>query len=142
MRFDRLHILWEFLTTEKIPGREWDFSFVNSTGDKHEKFNCGTAGCLIGEIPVIWKELKFSTVNRGITYKGLNSFDSVVEFFEINLEEARQLFNYKDVYVPEIPAIYYKSKSLKESSTRPQIAANLKKFIIKASNNELYSQKE
>ena len=127
-REDRMHTLYEFLTTEKIPGRKWDFECVNA-GFKVEGHPCKSLGCSIGEFPVIWKQWKqkYKMVTLDGCYAG--EFKSVAYWFGISEEESRALFDY-DGGICESYDIFPGFEDLPGSATRRQVAGNIRKFII------------
>ena len=126
MREDRLHVMQQFLTTEKIPGRRWDFRYVDNQ-EKNNGFSCGTAGCSIGELPMAFPE-SFRYRYGNPAPVSINNSSTPIQmaaiFFDIGMEEANGLFNFH-----ENEEIYPGYKPLSETISRKKVADGIKKFL-------------
>ena len=139
MRLDRLHILWEFMTMFRIPGREWTFNYTNG-GKKNNGFDCGTAGCAMGELPLIWKQFKYDEEDGHLyvvdSDGDILENEGVQEFFGLTFEEYMHIFDYSN----DKGLVYEDSGTLYSSASRDEMIDNLKLFINKALDGKLTSQ--
>jgi hypothetical protein len=130
------------------------FSFaVLNSGVTDEK-GCGTAGCLMGEFPMIFPEFMFSSkavglrlncdlakVNGNFEFKEselpeIGAFDKtdkyVCLFFGLTPEQEYHLF-YPHCQKPEL----YGGRDLSHAATREKVISNLKIFIEKVKAGEV-----
>lgn len=128
MRFDRLHRLYDFMTETPLPiERKWDFGDIN-TGGQANGWSCGSAGCAMGEFPLIWpREWEFTACSVFLKNKnGCGAFGDAAEFFGLTHGEANHLFDPDSQTKRHDP----KCSFLTRKSTRREVARNLKSFII------------
>jgi len=116
----RLLKLMRHLRTGKLGHDRFDFGqYNNAVAPK-----CGTAGCAIGECPVIWKSWIFTNSGDPVIKGDACSLNSGQEWFGINAGEYRHLF------MPDRQSLnLYGGKSLSRFATRRQVAANIEAFI-------------
>jgi len=127
MNLERLHILYDHLMWGTLGHKKFDFSTYNST---HEP-TCGTAGCAIGECPVIWGEWRFNYEGKPRLGENCSCSNSGAEWFGINHAE------YIHMFVPNSQNTdNFGGRSLKNFSNRYQVAANIKAFINKCYKEE------
>jgi len=134
VRIARLRKLAAHLMHGKLGHDRFDFWSFNTGNQK-----CGTAGCAIGECPIVFpsdwmfEKLWYGTpVLRRGNMRNLHPFISAEVFFGITAEECGHLFN------PgfQIPALYG-GKRLGGKATRYKVAHNIDEFIkIKTKNNK------
>lgn len=130
---DRLLKLAKHLETGKLGHKEFNFSTLNF-GKGAEK-GCGTAGCALGECPIVFPR-QWSFVGQGVgevskpclkKFKSEgSSFLSAVEFFDIDEDEADHLFQPGTQY-PNV----WGGKELNHHATRKQVAANIRAFVAR-----------
>lgn len=88
---DRLTKLGKHLLKKKLGHVKFNFNRYHDNGNAPEGF-CGTAGCALGECPVVfprsWKFEDGEPVTRGENYPN----SSACGFFGINYEDAYHLF--------------------------------------------------
>lgn len=120
---ERLTKLAEHLETGKLGHKIFDFSTYNANrnGDDMGTARCGTAGCAIGECPIVFPdEWKFDKLG-GIV---LRSGDDHTVFFDITDEQYDHLFLPNDQDCET-----YGGEELGKDATRYQVAANIRAFI-------------
>lgn len=123
IRFDRLRQLAEHLETGTLGHETFDFSQYNNV----EKNKCGTAGCAIGECPILWpKSWRFDSI--GLPYlkerKEFDPYRSGMEWFGIDSSE------YCHLFLPEEQMTWeFGGKHLNDNATRYEVAANIRAFI-------------
>ncbi len=123
MNLERLHILYDHLMYGKLGHKKFDFRQFNS--DTENK--CGTAGCAIGECPVIWPEdWCFNAGGTPVLNNSLWVRRSVFTWFDITESEYYHLFEPDSQDIEK-----YGGKNLVMTATREQVAANIKAFINK-----------
>lgn len=124
----RLEKLATHLEKGKLGHKTFDFSQFNGGFEPDQPLNtCGTAGCAIGECPIIFKKQWFFD-DEGIpnVYGCSNSFSSAKEFFKLGY------FEYITLFTPESESDDYsfnKVKRLTKKATPKQVAANIRRFI-------------
>jgi hypothetical protein len=147
-RDDLLHVFYEFLTYQQIPDRKWNFSQINDN-KINNGFDCGYAGCAVGELPVVFDEFKMSvdkycvipwnfSEDEGDVFTG-DTYPLIADFFGIERQEVQLLFDYneytkylhhdedgtfKKKYPPEVFREYRVGYT-----SRKDIARGLKRFI-------------
>jgi hypothetical protein len=121
------------ITKNSMRVKFW-FGYYNSSTEN----DCGTTGCLLGELPLIFPE-KWRFDNRGDpnfidTLRGDNFLVSLqaMEFFGLSENQCYHLF-YPNRQLIET----YGGELLVESSTREEVIANLKIFIEKVKSGEV-----
>ncbi len=117
---ERLLKLATHLESGKLGHEVFDFSEYNNVC----KPICGTAGCAIGECPIVFPdEWKFSLSGLPL-FNDYGPRGGAKSFFEINDEEADCLF------FPMSPdAIRRTSSILPMDATAAQVAANIRAFV-------------
>lgn len=119
---DRLAKLAEHLEKGQLGHVRFDFSTINDTESPH----CGTAGCALGELPIVWPNL-WSWNYAGLpTLKdvGESIFSGARIFFGLSSVETFHLF-YPDEQLTDV----YGGKDLDDNATRYEVAANIRAFI-------------
>lgn len=120
--------LAEHLETGKLGHDRFDFATI-SEGDRKENF-CGTAGCALGELPVIWPDVfwlySLPTGDYSVAYRNNTpgrNWDDVEDFFGLSKFEVDHLF------LPRRQlSIYGGTRRLKTIISRQEIAAHLRAF--------------
>jgi len=136
MRLDRLRKLYRHLMRGELGHKEFDFSGYNNV----RAGRCGTAGCALGEMPILDHENWKFKVRPGRQYSQptlridppaepfwpLDPIRSAEIYFGISADQAAHLF------IPggQRPRSF-SGKHLEGEATRYQVAANLKAFIDK-----------
>lgn len=117
---ERLQKLADHLLHGKLGHKVFSFDTFNSG----RKPICGTAGCAIGECPIVWPgEWKFAKDGDPVTTFN-NSLSSSKDFFGIIHDEFMHLF------VPDSQNIdKYGGKHLDDRATKEQVANNILEFI-------------
>lgn len=120
IRFDRLEALAEHVTGPNRGHKKFDFSQYNSVS----KPQCGTAGCALGEAPVLWPDdwefdaggsPRLKEKPRG------EIISCAMRWFGLTHQQASHLF---------LPHYGYKArKGLKHSCTAEQWAEHCRGFI-------------
>ena len=132
MNKEGLLLLADHLDYGKLGHEKFDFrQYNNVVGPK-----CGTAGCAIGECPIVWPYY-WEWSNNGLPV--LNGSDRVsiprninkngvifhvMRWFDINLEQSNYLF------VPDSGQCYIHGSVLPPTATRYEVAAHIRKFVI------------
>ena len=128
IRFDRLETLAQHLETGVLGHEEFDFSDYN-TGPLNE-VGCGTAGCAIGECPIIWPgEWAFCynlPLMKGLEPRISNVVLSTTTWFGITEEMDNHLFYAGCQYIE-----VFGGKMLVGAATRYDVASNIRAFIEK-----------
>lgn len=123
----RLLKLAKHLKHGKLGHKKFDFGTYNNVSVA----KCGTAGCALGECPILWPRYwKFTTT--GVTRPQFqDSFfsegDSAKEWFGLSEEESNHLFYPRG----QQPEKFGGAGELPGSATRKQVAANMVAFIKK-----------
>lgn len=140
----RLEKLAKHLETGKLGHKFFDFSEYSFTdsedGRKRNPYHCGTAGCALGECPVVfpksWRFLKGDTPffvrilpalpcePKPLTNGRDRPFRSACRFFELSADEAEHLF-YPNGQRP----LRFGGRTLDQDATRKQVARNMRAFI-------------
>lgn len=126
----RLEKLATHLESGKLGHKKFDFSQYNdSLTDK-----CGTAGCAIGELPILFpRSWKFDDLGYP-KLRDSGSFiitNDVMDYFEITEEEAHRLFYPIDEEDVELSP---NGSVLPLSATRKQVAKGIRKFLKEKRN--------
>lgn len=121
MHKERLLKLAEHLETGKLGHEVFDFSQFNNANTNI----CGTAGCAIGECPVIWPdEWEFCTVGLPTLKDKYTPRGSATSFFGIISKE------YDHLFIPTHQNINeYGGKVLGIDATKEQVATNIREFV-------------
>ena len=126
-RLDLLAIVSEHILNGVLGHKHFDFAHVNaSVGDKC-KTTCGTHGCAMGELPIIFPDQwEFGGPEgvRLIENAGGGFRYDVCSFFEITGPEMDHLF-YPDQQDPS----RFGGSRLSDWATRDQVADNIDEFI-------------
>jgi len=102
MNVERLEKLAHHLESGRPGGHvKFDFNVFHTPPDTTPSQNCGSAGCALGELPVLFPEQwRFTTPEdfaggMGVVLKHANlvNYDAAAAFFEISLPEACRLFD-------------------------------------------------
>lgn len=129
MHAERLLKLAQHLETGKLGHDRFDFNYYNA------KFNCGTAGCAIGECPTVFPDDWILSgadlpIYREARYDcGLHGTvcESGMAFFEISR------LVYEHLFIPlGQRAGQFGGETLTRSATKEQVAANIRAFVAKA----------
>lgn len=120
IRFDHLQKIAQHLQTGKLGHKEFDFRTYNSAETK----TCGTAGCAIGECPIVFSEWHFSETGEPCLKKDPNQkpYTSGREFFGLNVKQFDHLFC-PFMQKPEFGGI-----ELNADATKEQVAGNILAF--------------
>lgn len=128
MRADRLLKLAEHLRNGKLGHKKFDITeFNNADGPR-----CGTAGCAIGECPVIfprewkWSKHGYPALRRGGMCYG---FDAAAEFFEISGVAVPVLFGYDTPDEVVCGSEGYGLPPQHHRASRLQVAKRIEKFV-------------
>lgn len=128
MNATRLLKLARHLEKGKLGHEKFDFSTINGS---RSDGGCGTAGCAMGEFPVVWpKDWQWNKCGS----VSLNGVDGgtrgAVKFFGIRQDEAEHLFipYYQHPNNYQHPNIYGWIM-LDNSATKEQVAANIRAFV-------------
>ena len=128
MNVERLEKLAEHLESGQLGHEVFDFSTYNNSGEP----SCGTAGCALGECPIIWpNKWRFDRDGAPIIKSKPFPHSSATVFFKIDSDEAGHLF-YPNKQKPNL----YGGKELDETATRYEVAANIREFIKVKQNNQ------
>lgn len=127
----RLMKLANHLLHGKLGHEEWNFSVLNN--GLFDKKGCGTAGCALGECPIVfprhWKFSKQSTYYFYPTLKSCqfeNAFSCAIKFFGIEYGAAAHLFDPNSQKPEE-----YGGKALGNDAAREEVARNILAFLKK-----------
>lgn len=129
MHKERLLKLAEHLETGKLGHEVFDFSQYNNSGTNI----CGTAGCAIGECPIIWpNEWVFNWLGTPILKDENNSLKSAIIFFQIKEAERMHLFEPNKQIIS-----LYDGEHLFSNATKEQVAANIREFVKRKENETI-----
>jgi len=120
----RLQKLADHLKNGKLGHQRFDFSQLNS---KAEPYSCGTAGCALGECPIVFPKLwRFNGVaDPALKHEGSgDSFWDAEIFFGLTDEESSHLFNPESQH-----PLRFGGEHLHGDATRRQVARNIEAFI-------------
>lgn len=123
MQTRRLLKLAQHLESGKLGHKKFDFTTINDD----EPNKCGSAGCALGEMPIVWpKLLKFSDWS-GVTFideprYGRATYETAESFFGMDSEDIANLFS---------PGYIHKEwgRKLGDRATAVQVAANIRAFV-------------
>jgi len=122
----RLEKLALHLEKGKLGHERFDFNTVHKN-HSHKKGFCGTAGCAMGECPVVfprhWEFLEYDVAIKGQPHSG---FYSGAKFFGLSAEEHNHLFmpGYQNVES-------YGGRYLGVRAKRESVASNIRAFLKK-----------
>ncbi len=125
MKANRLLKLADHLERGKLGHKVFFFGAYNAEGTKAEnqpvfKKKCGTLGCAIGECPFAFpRNWKFNDFGYPVISSTADEESSGMQFFGINSRDYAHLF---------IPGLQY-DKKLRDTATRKQVAAHIRKFV-------------
>lgn len=124
---ERLLKLYEHMKQpqKNLAHKKFDFSVWNACAN--ERNECGTNGCMAGELPAIFPKY-WQWEKGGLSYKGNHNLEikGIAEFFGISMNEACHLF----IPMAQLLTIDPKSKPLDADAKKSQVVANLKRFLI------------
>ncbi len=133
MNKERLIQMAEHLESGKLGHEVFDFSTVNDIFLP----KCGTAGCAIGELPIIWPNNWKWSISGSISFidKHYDDLDECVdecvgEWFDLDEFMVYHLF-----YPENQKVRVFGGVELTESATRYDVAANIRAFITKMENS-------
>ncbi len=140
MRSDRLLVLAAHLKSDRRGHKKFDFSCFSQGPRDPERHWCGSAGCALGELPVVWpyawefgrSALFFDGVTYAVKLKTQNlvhantssAHAGAVEWFELSDAEVHALFHSAYVLPGETPI-----EALPESATAEQVADRFIAFV-------------
>lgn len=108
---------------EKFDFRYWNWSENWMVGNALPKSECGTLGCAIGEMPILWPKRfmfrRWNVLNRKT--QELN-FHAVTEWFEISFDDAAALFS------PNVGR-WWAAGRLKYKSSREAVARSIREYV-------------
>jgi len=126
----RLEKLAKHLESGKLGHERFDFSEIHLPFERPRKSHCGSAGCALGECPVVFPGVwKFRGVTAGLRIRDhLGAFDSAGAFFSLTQPEVSHLFS-PHGQQPKL----FGGEHLNSQATRQQVAAGIRAFLkIKA----------
>jgi len=126
LHLKRLEKLANHLLHGKLGHKIFNFAWFNlcDSSDQYKKNGCGTAGCALGECPIIFKGWVFG-VGKDPIFKGhFNPDGSARAFFNITQQEANHLFH----PILQNPLLYG-GGNLNRYATKEQVASNMLIFI-------------
>ena len=125
---NRLLKLAQHLETGKLGHKDFDFNRIN--GGEFDERGCGTLGCAIGELPIVfpssWKFVSNYVTRIRSEHIGYFDEETVRLWFGTTIEEDDHLF-YPDMQNPK----EYGGRVLGSSAKREQVAKNIRAFIEK-----------
>lgn len=125
-RLDLLKVIEDHLRDGNLGHEVFDFDCINR-GTSDLGLSCGTNGCAMGELPIIFpKEWRFEP-GEGVALKDSKHLGLAVDvctFLGINREEMEHLF-FPDMQKP----IRFGGGHLGRQATRVQVADNIDDFI-------------
>lgn len=128
MNLERLNILWAHLKYGDLGHKVFDFNCYNDGGEPNK---CGSAGCALGECPVVWEEWLFDKNNSPVLKDSQSSMGSTFlsfpcarEWFDIAWDEADHLFNPYSQHTE-----YFGGKELSGLATRYEVADQIEAFV-------------
>lgn len=139
MNAERLLTLAAHLKSDRRGHKIFDFRFVTSGLRDEERHGCGTAGCALGELPVVWPDawdfgepLTTMSFNYSVRLKsqdwsyacGLSAHSGACEWFELSEDEVSALF-----YANKILAGISPIQALPNSATAKQVADRFIAFV-------------
>ena len=127
MNTERLLQLATHLESGKLGHEKFDFSIYNNN---YISPTCGTAGCAIGECPILWpKDWCFNETGRPrYRFTDWGTEGSAREWFNIDSSEFGHLF------IPyEQDCDVFGGVDLTEIATATQVASNIRAFVAKLS---------
>ena len=132
---ERLLKLAQHLETGKLGHKRFSFDLINS--GKVDKSGCGTVGCAMGELPIVfprtWEfiSLREVAVRGSDRADGMNMEFSVQEWFGISRDERRHLF-YPLHQHPDL----YGGRMLVQGARKTSVAKNIRLFVEKKKGNK------
>lgn len=127
----RLEKLATHLESGKLGHKKFDFSTYNNSGTN----KCGTAGCAIGELPILaprdWKfdSMGFPKLRDSVSFIITND---VMDYFGLDEQEAHRLFYPIEEVNKELSP---EGSVLPPSATRKQVARGIRKFLKEKKND-------
>lgn len=121
---DRLLKLAEHLEKGKLGHKKFDFAVYNC--GEEDKRGCGTNGCAIGELPILFpRKWKFDFFgNPRLKIGSASEMADGKEFFNLDNDE------YNHLFVPQYQTPHlFGGKYLGDNATRKQVAKNIRSFI-------------
>lgn len=127
---ERLLKLYEHIQQpqKKLAHKRFDFGTFNTVSASTNK--CGTNGCMMGELPMLfpnkweWHDDKVLLI-KGSSYSVNMDLSS---FFGLTDEEVEHI-TYPGMQHIEIDPYYEKHDELSTSATKRQVVANLRRFL-------------
>ena len=141
IRFDRLKKLANHLIEGKLGHERFYFNVYNSPGHgKFKRNGCGTAGCAIGECPIIFTEWCFSKYNREPKLRSLRRSKHEWDAMDIEEISGEKFFGlnrsqYSHLFLPYSSAAIYGGVSLNSNATSKMVGNNILAFIKKINSN-------
>lgn len=129
----RLEKLATHLESGKLGHEKFDFSQYNNSYDN----KCGTMGCALGELPILFKrDWKFDEIGAPSLRNSQSDFpyprSDAMNYFGISEKEANRLFYPIDEDDVELSP---KGSILPPSATRKQVAKGIRKFLKEKRND-------
>lgn len=118
---------------KKLAHKKFSFNDFNRSPECNydiPKNECGTVGCMAGELPAIfpsiWKwDSYWIAMKRGIAN---NTVYNLATFFGINILEVRHLF-YPNLQDKKIDPYWKNKQYLTPSATKREVVKNLERFL-------------
>lgn len=139
MNHTDIFIALAYLKPEQCIHKSFDFSKYNdqcTIKKKHKIPNCGTAGCLAGELPGLTKDWYFNEAGRlkCKSFEGYLECEAISLYFGIPYEAARYLFHAMKNMIPfirpeTINPLLKGIELLDDGATLQEVQANLKIFL-------------
>lgn len=135
---ERLEMLLKHMESEPLSVDRFDFSTFRSYDRSYDQDDsesvCGTAGCMGGELPIVfpesWEIQRNCVFRTGDIDYGLSPMDQIKRFFNLTESEAYHLFM-PDYQAPEL----YGGVLLHNHATKEEVTENLRIFIELYKNN-------
>jgi len=128
IRVNRLKKLADHLINGKLGHERFIFHVYNHSIGEYDKNGCGTAGCAIGECPIIFTEWCFGK-HYSPKLKSLKGESNDIEeisgrkFFGLNNDQ------YDHLFVPNNQLAKYGDSKLGDTATSKMVGNNILKFI-------------
>jgi hypothetical protein len=121
---ERLEKLADHLLNGKLGHQQFDFAFYNRNFDDGFQ-SCGTAGCAMGELPIVWPDkFRFSGNSiEDITSPDMGTTSVGKVWFGLNT------YQYDNLFMPNFLGIRFSKKELDVLATKEDVAENILAFV-------------